>query len=1756
MNIRNKHHGSILALLLIFVLIGNLFWGSPAYGQEYSDMDTAETMSGYEGEASVQSEEAAETESESVSEDPGSGSEEIFETDDSTGAENDGTLDGTDIVQDGTDTPQNGTDATEADTGTASDAEKNGDASQGENLSADDDELIQTPDSTEEIEELQKDENTSDKGSTKADFDDGNELALTAGESETAEPFTMSVTFEGKKLENNKESNTSTAEWKNGQSKTAVVTVNRNTRVPVASGKKYILCMKVSDVFYFNCLPEAEKITGVEQVAMVQNPVPEINTSDGGRAALSNFSPYSGEIRLLLNPAVETITVTDIGISFNVALAGYVGGKQTIGNDPISFSLKEVEDSVSLEGTFTSDNAAERENCTVHSADITTGSLSSSGMRNTISTDGFNAISVNEQDVNLGKEDKITYACNTSGQSSQVYRNLKVVFHCPYITVGGTEYYLKFDSNDVALSENRQGTKKGYKMAATPVYDETAHTITYTFENVYLGGYNSLFITPQFSWPEDEAIKNRVLEGDEKYQIQGCGWDVEEQTSYTGAKATLMKNFSPNRYGYYIPQGVNIRINSSAEADDTLKIAKREIYQGLTIENGHTGNLGFFDIHNEGVTDSPDVTITFEFNTGTDDQAKYYVTRVNLPGYGNTAGTKVEYILEQVKTGEKVNGTYTYSQSGSFTCSAGELRANSSVDSTYYIKKLTYVTKLQKGKSYHIETAHLYRNRDADSGLFGGYMEGKLGTAAHAVMTVTSTDANVPVTSDGKTTISSTECSKVSADDYIAYKFNAISVGGGTTQRITAGNSATLKFTGDVSTEEYQYNGSKTVNGYHVLRDGIIYVALPEGVSISGQDQISVKVSGTDGNTVKAEQPTRLAGSVFTVGETRAYWWMFRVPGMNAAGGNTFEVSIQLATSETMQGIIWNFARCVAMRAEDQAISWGAAGSFNSAYDKNSDLAADSQPASVKALAKYFTSQDITEKLGLNLFNSSANRTLNISRAEAKLDVDTELTTEENKVQNTSAEISSADTGIDYQITVSSTDGGAAENFSYYIPIVKKGTKLDTAAMTTRAEFSLNLQSAVNIIDENAKDTEETIATPFKVFYAMEKDLDSTAIRGENVQWSETVENEKLKDVTAVKISTTSDAKVASGASYQFDIKLKYDNSGTDFDSMAGSIDGWKSFGRYTYTRNNTETTNTYPSNVNTVTLKYRSDMSSKPVTATLSTESGADDPVSVETTIGTTFARAQDLYIKKVEVSSGTQLIETDPEKLTGADANGKFQMKFKVNDGNEATLTAQNKASDQKWTIEAETKISFHISVKFSKALTDSLTERYVNITIGNDDVDLICQVRLIRNVAAVSAKGSGVAVGEHYQVPAVSGEGCSISANSAFTALYVAEGFCPGNYTSQVIRWKKADGDTSTSQAFPEGTRIIFMPLTGESKVESYWYYKVSGNSTSEIDLTRFTRMSGSETYTYDTSATTAATLRYLFVIDYEDTEMAEGNYKLAFGAKAGNDVQDPMQDIDLPVAVTKETQYGLTAAPKEESLEPETAVSYTVTGSEGNDSYTEGKTLALVLKPAEGTELPSDARIQADSQTYARNLDGTFIIPIGTIQGGSKTLKLLSDMFPDAKTAYSFTGQLYLAGSSEETAPMNGQTVGASATVTFEKAEKPEPALKVTGTRIASAKQWSQGQAIKIDIRELPEGAVLTATVYKGTAGNQKVTDILSSVDGRFTLENGTGIYDPSAKSTGKLVLSSTAEAGTYRLLFEIRDKTGKGMLSVPYYFIVQ
>ena len=1562
--------------------------------------------------------------------------------------------------------------------------------------------------------------------------DENAETSTVDAQSNVTDPYSIKVTFGDDEL-NEGENNLGT--WSDG-TKALNITLTRNTSVPVDSSKTYVLSMAVPDALYFNGIPKADEITGVEEVSFKKNATPQVVTNNNAAGNYSQFSPYSGEIRMRLNTQVPTVTVANLGVNFDPRLVGYKTANELL--DALDVKVVALESSsLDYESASVVDKAVLERKVTSITMNNGRASSDSGAVRQFVSSDGFvRDITSISKILSISKGGSISYALGASNMTQQVYKELVIVFQCPYIqTSDGQKHYLEFDPADSSITSNRQGTRSGLRMTGNAIYDANNHTITYSFANVLFSEWAQIVFTPRFTWPSD-LIDEKTDSA--SYKIEGNSWSVTKQASYLGAESTLFarEDGKLNPYGgaTFVPDSVDLQLKSSHESSG---LSKFNLYSGLA-DGKSVGSLGFFDLHSVGVSDAPKTNITFEFNTDSSGGARYHVSRVNLPIGGNDSGTTVEFALSNGTDTKSGSVHYGATSSNYLGCNVATLRSQVGVGSDYYIERLSYACeRLAGGTVYHSEVADGGRYYMSEPGLFRGWISGKAGQTASAKMTIAAADGTSALTKKGDTSISSTEVSTISEDSSIPSSLNTLNVGNSKSTSITAGQSSSISIGFSMTDEErpYKYSGGEnSVNGYHVIENPAVYVCLPTGVSITGEQQATLSSSGS---SRVATRVYALPGSDCTVNGIKAKWWAVEFDDANVMSTGTVE--IKLATARLMSSMTWDFDSAVALRSRGQYVKSASSTSSSGIINTATQLKSDSHEAIQALGAALESDSDANGKLGVVYWKYAESRVLNISRAEAKLDVSTSLSQGESTDAGTSVKVTDENATVNYDVNVSSTEGGSAKKFSYYIPVVKKGATLDASAFTTRSDYSLKLAGEVSITGTNEGGT-ELKDMPFDVLYTTEPNLTPSSIQALDSSKWQTADglNGDFSQVTAVKIITKDNEErgtstIWPGSSFKFELKFSYDNAASDFAANAGQSVAWRTFGHYVYERGGDTTENTYPSGVNSVKLGYVSNRTDNPIDVTLDTSTGVQGTATLD--LGQAFNTSRTLKVKKV-TGSNLNLTGSDPSGLSGTSANDTFRIALGLNEREKRLLSDGAGGS---YDIPAGQSVSADVAVDFSTALTDASSKRYVDVTIGDDDIDITLRVNLTRAVKPADAKDAGVAVGENYNAPKVSSS-VTIADNSAFSALFPVSDFVPANYSAQKLKWKTSAGAAAN---IPSGTTIIMVGLKADNTPESYWLYRATG-SKSEVDLSEFKSMDTGKAFSYDKKAVAPTSLKYLFVVNFAKASAATGSYKIAFGADAVSGAA-AFKDVEKDVELVAPGTYGLQAAGSQ--------LTYTADVSAGNESYLERKSLSLVLTPAENSDLPADAKISDGDHEYTRNTKGEFVVPLGTIASGSRSFNVVSNQLPSAGGSYTFDAKLMLVGTTADASPDAGTAV-ASATLTLGTASSPSPSLSVTGTRVATIADWNSGQQFDLTVDGLDDCS-LTVTAYRGLTGSDRVTDLLSSVGGSFKIENGVGTYNGGV-ATGKLQLNSAASPGTYRLVFEIKSATGETLATVPYAIIVR
>ena len=1119
--------------------------------------------------------------------------------------------------------------------------------------------------------------------------------------------FHLSATIDGQELHSGTD-NEIEAVWEPSTSKVLQITVSRDLNVTPDENKQYVLSISTPDLFYFNGLPNTDAITGAEKAVIVKNPTPVVYKTS--KQPLGGFSPYSGEIRILLDPDTTTITIPDFGVSYNEKLLGYTKEPQTL-SDFLHIKLGTIDSDDELD-KYSADDIAVDDEIDTSSVTVNTTSYINPGW-----SYGLLPGSVTGGGLQISKNKPWCEYIRASSQPYLVYGSLIVEYQCPYITVNGKDYYLSFDPNCSEIKNNKHENMKGCFMQKPAEYNSGMHTITYYFENIYWGQWETLFYTPTFSWPTDEEIKNYVIGENESYTIKGGTWKVIDQTYYGGnaSRMNISAGNSSSNTVTYIPESIDIKAYSSFEAPTSLNISRFQVYKGITRDTGKTGALGFFDIHNEGASDSPLVTVQFEFNTDSALNGKYQVSSVVLPIYNMSNGIDVTYTLSNGT--DTVSGIKHYPYANSSEIWAQSLRNNSNVDNTYYIQSLSYNTYLRGGTKYHTEAIHrgVYYNNGCENGIFYGYIVGNTGDTMQAKLSLSSVDGVTPINKAGDIEINTTETSTIGDDDSIPYGVTSMSVGNTSSASITAGSTAKVYFTAAINANNWKIPNTKAVNSYHVLRDATYYVCLPKGISFSSTDNISVYTLTTK-NTANCTSVKKI-GKEFNYKDTLAQWWEITVPGINAYSSESIVLAAEVETDSYMSGIVWSFEYEMLVKPTNQKLSSQQNTITGKLYDSISALK-NSSYESHKVLGTYLEDQGLSTRLGLIAYNGyNGSVKLNVVRNEARLDVATSLHIGDD-VEKENISLINEPKDIYYDVTISNSNSGTANGFVYYIPIVKTDSTLDPVYLTNSKDFSLSLQEAATMTVNGTEDS-------LYVQYTTDSGLTSANIQSSDVNWVSTDGISDFSKVTAVRIAARDNETIGEGADYKISLKLGYDNSNPDILTMAGAKAAWKSFGHYSYVRNGAVTTNTYPSQVNTVSVDYQKSLVDNPVNIVMNAGNAASQTFSGKIDLPTTFNLQQDFRIKSVTPSAGLTLSSDSPLSLSDSAADTTFRLSMDLNGGTNKVLQPAGVVGA--WSMTAGELITANFTAECSSDLTDANADRYVDVVIGNSAIDITMRIKL---------------------------------------------------------------------------------------------------------------------------------------------------------------------------------------------------------------------------------------------------------------------------------------------------------------------------------------------------------------------------------------------------------------------------------------------
>lgn len=1157
-----------------------------------------------------------------------------------------------------------------------------------------------------------------------------------------------------------------------------------------------------------------------------------------------------------------------------------------------------------------------------------------------------------------------------------------------------------------------------------------------------------------------------------------------------------------------------------------------------TEKSGEIVNLlGGLTLVNSGTGDSGKKNINIEFDT--ENTGKIKVTTVNiladtLQEYINIKYTMVDENGERVyldtdgnrveETDEGAIGEWDYKQKNSYYNKTTINNLNNRLTrknlpenmQQYYFKTVKYSLQTIKSgtKLYSISS----QKATGSAGNFFGYLSSDAisGNKIISKMIVVSENSNI---SDLETT-TSTIITNVNAPSYY---LSGVTM---SANSIMAGSSVNLQ--GKISVTQYPY-------GYiNWLKQIIMGVVLPKGVTIN-ERAINIKYASTgeEISNIEVLEPQEL--------EDDNYLWRIKLPEDSCIGyytenlgaisnGSTITFSIQLDTAITMNttNLVTNDMVYVAgykqLNNANGAYNWARRVDI---YDLNENGLTNDIVAGIQ---------------------STTSVTCQITPQTAALDVSENISINSNGtiLPTGSESIYSKDDIVTYNLNIGCTSGGQVDEFAYYIPIPKKSASTDKFLVKNDVESRFDFQ-----LQENAVIEGNDI---INIEYAFEKGLYYTKVKTlETWYTEEQILNDdslKLEDVTMLKL-TMKNGIISNGDSCKISLNLKY--AGDYYIKETGFINQWSSCGYYSYLNNGRVLSGDFPTDGVSVNIKANiENIESRDITLTAAKEMTPleDGNINIYTNkdLGS-FLKNHTIIIKNIEtynVNLQTKEYMLNNIDMAGVNANTNFAITVALNNGVECNIIPGNNITVG--TAEANNNIDFTYKLYNADALSDNLKTRYIIVTFESDN-GLEIKQKININVEANLAVEvvPTIVAGKSYTPVADVQSTITICKDGSFTAQ-ITPSYIPEIYTAQQLVYKNP---------LPQETTITLINKR-ENSNPTFWYYKIEEDNISIVDLSKFKKMgtTSGNLYNYPTGQDLIDE-QFTIITDFSrcNTYLENGNNTIQM-IFTGNNVSD-FKSTSLEFIISDKREFNLETSQENTNIGEEVKITYEISEITGIDTINFGKKLAMVITASQNS--PLDAHIVVNNNKYYMNSQNEFIIPLKDVEVGTNeiTFKLETNTLPKDELEYTLDIALWVSQTANGNAPKKGREV-IKKVIKQVKVKEELPSLKVEKIekRIIETSELKNENTITINYIK-PENNTLTLELWQKVGnGYQKVTNRLNEVNG--ITQHEMGVFKVEAnlgENDIKIMLASSTEKGTYRLIFKCLDETGNVMREIPYNFIV-
>lgn len=326
--------------------------------------------------------------------------------------------------------------------------------------------------------------------------------------------------------------------------------------------------------------------------------------------------------------------------------------------------------------------------------------------------------------------------------------------------------------------------------------------------------------------------------------------------------------------------------------------------------------------------------------------------------------------------------------------------------------------------------------------------------------------------------------------------------------------------------------------------------------------------------------------------------------------------------------------------------------------------------------------------------------------------------------------------------------------------------------------------------------------------------------------------------------------------------------------------------------------------------------------------------------------------------------------------------------------------------------------------------------------------------------------------------------------------------------------------------------------------YYFYEVSGSET-EIPLTGFRGMGYNDYYTYP-SGTEVVDEVLLFVVQLNGSEPIRSNtITLSRVSKATSD----MEVQDLSFTSVEKRSFSLSPSDTNIGFGETFNTSYSTVSPSGAESWYEGRKFSLRIYPEDGSKIPVDSVLKYSNMVYSLNTEGYFIVPLGTVQGGtggSVALQLVTTIEKDI----SLKAELWVSATISANKPNEGVCVSDPVNISISTEVKPSYKVNSMSSRLLHKSDLLKPVTVECSALNVEKSTL--EIQKKVESGYTTVTTALNTVNGNSTHEKGV-FSIPTGNCSLTLMFSDSLSAGTYRIL--ITSKGNDVTLEIPYNFIV-